>query len=278
MTGLDDPQARAFGGRIGDEGVHAAVGYILAYISQRRMTRQSGCAKRARRKGAGYETIRFKLRQAGKMDVQALNPTRLAAVVYDEDVAIDVLMSVFARELIDAGFDARGFLQAPREEVECGSGPFVVVQSVRGGDVIPICHDLHPHEGACSLDRASLAGVAARLRLDILQGSDILFISRFGREEARGAGLVSELALAIEQRCVVLTAVSRSRRQAWLAFTRGRGVLLDHRLSALRDWWRKISPGVRSSAGAGSGSANRRAKPRPAAMTFAAAPSLTRDG
>ena len=179
---------------------------------------------------------------------------RLAAVVYDGDVAIDVLMSVFARELIDAGVDARGFLQAPREEVDCGSGKYVVVHPVRGGDPIPICHDLHPREGACSLDRASLAGVAARLRLDILQGSGILFVSRFGREEAHGAGFLPEFGLAMEEGLIVLTAVERRRRQAWLDFTAGRGVLLDHRLSALRDWWRKVSgrelPGVGAGPGA----------------------------
>ena len=50
------------------------------------------------------------------MDAAHIDPNRLAAIVYDDGVAVDALMSAFARELVEAGVAARGVVQLPPEE------------------------------------------------------------------------------------------------------------------------------------------------------------------
>ncbi len=52
----------------------------------------------------------------------AIDPKRLAAIVYDDGVAVDALMTSFARELVEAGVNARGIVQLPPDPPGCGPG------------------------------------------------------------------------------------------------------------------------------------------------------------
>jgi len=172
---------------------------------------------------------------------EVLDPNRLAAIVYDDGVAVDALMSAFARELVEAGVAARGLVQLPPEEGGCGPRAPMRVQAVATGEIIPICQQLGPGAGSCCLDTSALAGAAAMLRRDALQPSDILFFSKFGKQEANGGGFRAELALAASEGRTVLTAVKRGLVHKWLEFTGGQGTLLDHRLWVVRDWWADLA-------------------------------------
>ena len=122
------------------------------------------------------------------MNVDYIDPNRLAAIVYDDGVAVDALMSTFARELIEAGVKARGIVQLPPEEQGCGPRAPMRLQDVETGEIIPLCQDLGPGTEAAHLDPAALAGASARLRLAAMQPSDIVFFSKFGKQEANGGG------------------------------------------------------------------------------------------
>jgi molybdate transport system ATP-binding protein len=115
------------------------------------------------------------------------------------------------------------------------------VQAVATGEIIPICQELGPGAGSCCLDTSALAGASARLRLDAMQPSDILFFSKFGKQEANGEGFRAELAFAASEGRTVLTAVKRGLVHKWLEFTGGQGTLLDHRLWVVRDWWADLA-------------------------------------
>ncbi len=175
------------------------------------------------------------------MDAQTLNPSRFAAIVYDNGVKVDGLMSGFARELVQAGVDARGIVQLPPDADGCGPGALMKLRDVATGEVLPLCQDLGPGAGSCCLDSSALAAAAQRLRAAAGEPSEILFFSKFGKQEAAGGGARAELAYAISEGRTVLTAVKRSLLPAWRSFTGGQGTLLEPRLWVLRDWWSDLA-------------------------------------
>jgi molybdate transport system ATP-binding protein len=175
------------------------------------------------------------------LDAQTLNPSRFAAIVYDNGVKVDGLMSGFARELVQAGVDARGIVQLPPDADGCGPGALMKLRDVATGEVLPLCQDLGPGAGSCCLDSSALAAAAQRLRAAAGEPSEILFFSKFGKQEAAGGGARAELAYAISEGRTVLTAVKRSLLPAWRSFTGGQGTLLEPRLWVLRDWWSDLA-------------------------------------
>ncbi len=182
------------------------------------------------------------------MDPQTLDPNRFAALVYDDGVKVDGLMTSFARELIEAGVDARGIVQLPPGAEGCGPGALMKLRDVATGDIIPLCQNLGPGAASCALDSSALAGAAQRLRDEASRPSDILFFSKFGKQEAAGAGMRAELAYAISEGRTVLTAVKRPLLPAWRSFTGGQGTLLESRLWVVRDWWAYVAYARRQAA------------------------------
>ena len=175
------------------------------------------------------------------MNAVVLDPNRFAAIVYDDGAKVDGLMSNFSRELVDAGVDARGVVQLPPDAEGCGPGALMKLRDVATGEIIPLCQDLGPGAGSCCLDASALAGAAHRLRRAASASPDILFFSKFGKQEAQGRGMRAELAYAISEGRTVLTAVKRSLLPAWNSFTGGQGTLLEHRLWVVRNWWDDIA-------------------------------------
>jgi len=169
------------------------------------------------------------------------HPARLAAIVYDDAVAVDSLMTAFAREMLDKGVRASGILQLPPDGA-CGPGAPMRLQDVTTGEVIPICQDLGPGSKSCKLDLAALASASSRLRAAATGESDLLFISKFGKQEAEGRGFRAEFAFAVEHNRTILTAVKRGLVHRFFDFTGGAGTLLDHRLWVLRNWWEDLPP------------------------------------
>ena len=49
-----------------------------------------------------------------------IDPRNIAAVVYDDGVAVDSLLSVFAADLAAAGIRIGGVIHVPRSEPGCG--------------------------------------------------------------------------------------------------------------------------------------------------------------
>ncbi len=74
-----------------------------------------------------------------------------------------------------------------------------------------------------------------------MQPSDILFFSKFGKQEAKGGGFRAEIAFAVGEGRMALTAVKRGLVHNWLAFTGGLGATLDHRLRLVRNSWSDIA-------------------------------------
>ncbi len=175
------------------------------------------------------------------MDAEVLDPNRFAAIVYDDGAKVDGLMTRFARELVEAGVDARGIVQLPPDAQGCGPRALMKLHDVATGEVLPLCQNLGPGAMSCCLDSSALARAAQRLRSAASGPSDILFFSKFGKVEAAGGGMRAELAFAISEGRTVLTAVKRSLLPACRSFTGGQGALLYDRLWVVRDWWADLA-------------------------------------
>jgi len=70
----------------------------------------------------------------------------------------------------------------------------------------------------CRLDSSGLAVAAAWLRQAIEDRPDVLFVNRFGRQEAERRGLVEEIALAVTAEIPIVIAINESWLPAWQAF------------------------------------------------------------
>jgi molybdate transport system ATP-binding protein len=170
----------------------------------------------------------------------ARDPRRTAAVVYDDGVAIDDLLLVFARELADRGVRVGGVLQVPKGENGCGPEAPRRVRDLATGEDHPICWTARGGPDECGLDPGRLRLAAARVRAATASRVDLVFVSRFGKEEARGLGFLPEMSDAVLEGVPLLTAVRRSLVDRWLSWNDGLGTLLEARLWVLREWWGEV--------------------------------------
>jgi molybdate transport system ATP-binding protein len=166
------------------------------------------------------------------------DPRRIAAVVYDDGVAVDELLLAFARDLVESGVRVGGIIQMPRET--CGPRAPMCIRDVATGEVLPICRTVGTAETDCAFDPSKLRSAAERIRTAAETGADLVFVSRFGKEEARGGGFRKEMLLAASEGRTVLAAARRGHVGNWLDMNDGIGTLLDARLWVMHCWWNEL--------------------------------------
>ena len=167
-----------------------------------------------------------------------VNPRKRAAVVYDVGVAIDDLIAVFARELVDGGARVGGLFQLPRGDTGCGPFSPLRMCDAATGEVFAMCQ----RNGRDCRPDPTMMRRAAMLIRDAAQSSvDLFFLGRFGSSEALGEGLLDSVTRAALRDRAALTAVARGQVDRWLSLGDGIGTLLDARLWVLKDWWRGVA-------------------------------------
>ncbi|MDR3495942.1 MAG: DUF2478 domain-containing protein [Ancalomicrobiaceae bacterium] len=165
-----------------------------------------------------------------------LNAFEIAALVYDDGVSVDDLIGYFAGELRAGGSRIGGVIQLPPQE-QGQKSEILRVYDLMSGETFPIKQQLGAGSTACSLDTRALADASMRIRRAVDSGVDLLFISRFGKQEAAGAGFRDEFGYAVASGVPVITSVRRVLVPEWLTFTGGIGTLLACRLKVLTEWW-----------------------------------------
>lgn len=164
-----------------------------------------------------------------------INAFDLAALVYDDGIAIDRLMVDFAHTLTQAGRRVGGIAQLPPgPATEPGQVDLIDLMS---GEIRPLKQRLGPGAASCTLDGGALAAASTGIRRAVAARVDLVVISKFSKQEIAGGGFRAEFAAAVEAGLPVLTSVKRSQIGGWLAFTGGLGTLLDGRMDILADWW-----------------------------------------
>ena len=105
---------------------------------------------------------------------------------------------------------------------------------------ISISQNLGEMATGCSLDTARLAEAAGIVKAAMHDECDLMVLSRFGKSEAIGGGLIDCASHAVASGVPVLMAVSPKHLDAWRDYHGGLGVELEPNHDAVSSWCRRV--------------------------------------
>jgi hypothetical protein len=159
------------------------------------------------------------LRGLGRGEAQGGVMSRLACctVVYRTGVSPDPALRAAAERLAARGLAVDGLLQrgARGSSACCGTMAFVALASGRS---VAALSDRGPLARGCRIDLDGLETAAGWLTEAIARRPDVLFVNRFGRQEAEGRGLRGEIAGALLEGVPLVVAVNADLLPDWAAF------------------------------------------------------------
>lgn len=120
------------------------------------------------------------------------------------------------------------------------------LRSIGSGERFPIFQDRGPGSTSCHLDGAGALTAAEAVRRDIATGCDVVVLSKFGKLEAGGEGLLDAFRAAIEARIPVLTSVSPVFEQALASFAAPSFSVLPADAAEIDAWWQAVRPPTRA--------------------------------
>lgn len=140
-----------------------------------------------------------------------------AAVVFESGDDADASIAVAVATLRHAGLRVGGVLQMLGPAIgHCRREMHLLV--LDSGDWIRLDQPLGPEAQGCTLDGDALARAAQAMRAAVQARPDLLVVNRFGKQEALGGGMRSEIAEALLSGVPVLVAVRNTLRAAWEDF------------------------------------------------------------
>jgi hypothetical protein len=164
--------------------------------------------------------------------------TDIAALVYQPGDDPDGLLSHFARTRLAEGYDVLGLLQR-RRSVGCpaaGKVDFRLMPAFEWADPAPPLADDRPV--------AALLPEFGRRLADLLpRQPDLVLVSRYGRAETRGEGLLNLLCNVADIGIPTLVAVPEALFPHWTQTTGGLAVRLRPSVGALERWWASLGLG-----------------------------------
>lgn len=170
----------------------------------------------------------------------APHPLPIAAIVYRPTDYIEPVLLEAARTLAQEGVRLGGVLQ--HDIPKCVEDPCgMELEDLSNGARFPLSQELGSGSEACRLDPNALAHAAVAVRDALENGAQLVFINKFGAQEACGSGLRDEMALAVTSGIPVITAVGERFLAEWQNFTGGAGTLLEPQAEQIVAWWRGLS-------------------------------------
>jgi hypothetical protein len=158
----------------------------------------------------------------------------IGVVVYDRDSRPDAMLADVVRRLQGRGLRVGGLLQeAKGDRAACCET--LALEDIGTGRRAEIFERRGPQARGCRLDPAGLAAAAWFLRQAVEARPDVLFVNRFGRQEADGRGLSDEIAAAVLAGIPIVVAVGEAILPAWQAYADGAGTRLEG-AAALEAW------------------------------------------
>lgn len=167
------------------------------------------------------------------------HPLPIAAIVYRPTDYIEPVLLQAARALAQEGVRLGGVLQ--HDIPKCVEDPCgMELENLSSGERFPLSQELGSGSEACRLDPNALAHAAVAVREALAGGAQLIFINKFGAQEACGSGLRDEMALAVTSGTPVITAVGERFLDEWQNFTGGAGTLLAPQTDEILAWWRGL--------------------------------------
>lgn len=120
---------------------------------------------------------------------------------------------------------------------QCRAG---YLRSIVSGTRYPIFRDFGSGSAACHLEEEGAFAAAVAVEKDIIAGCDLVLLSKFGKLEAAGQGLLKAFTAALAADVPVLTSVSRAFEIAWRAFAAPHFDILPAEAEPIETWWRTV--------------------------------------
>lgn len=161
---------------------------------------------------------------------------RLAALRYEKSFDVSTVLSQAIARLRKQGITVGGLLQ---EAESGGSEPCAILQVVdlRSGQKARITQNRGKEARGCKLDEQGLVALSHCLDQAIDDRVDLVVVSRFGRAEAAGGGLLASFTAAVCAGVPLLTAVREPYLERWAAFHGGLAVDLPPSVDAVLSWF-----------------------------------------
>lgn len=146
-----------------------------------------------------------------------MTESQIGVVVYDRESRPDAVLHQVAEYLKSMNLRVGGLLQEGQsgDAVGCGT---LFLEDIGTERRIQAFEMRGSGTRGCRLNSSSLAEAGGWLRAAIEGNPDILFVNRFGRQEAAGRGLRDEIATAIATGLPVVIAIGKDLMPEWHAF------------------------------------------------------------
>jgi hypothetical protein len=123
--------------------------------------------------------------------------------------------------------------EPPASGEECSPGTLV---SIHDGARFALGQDLGCEAQGCTLDSGALVSASAWVEQRLANPCDLLILSKFGKMEAMGSGLLSCLLAALDQGLPVLLTISPRFVEAWEEFAGPYAQTLPPEITAIERW------------------------------------------
>jgi len=206
--------------------------------------RASGCRVKALRKRLLVDlyqncspqllVLRLQMSRVSKM------ASKLLALVYDDGIVLDRIISQLGYELRDLGLSVRGLVQRntfKRDSLKCD----MELEELGTGQIFQLSEDRGKRVGGCRLDRHAIVKAANVIEQSLDTRCDLLIINKFGRTEAEGRGLRDLIAEAVTRGIPTLVGVPRRNFEVWQVFAAGYSENCESKdVAALFSWVKSI--------------------------------------
>lgn len=160
---------------------------------------------------------------------------RIAAIALDADAHVEGFMLPLVARLRAAGWVVGGAV-APFEEFHDDCCRAMFLEDLLSGERVQISQDLGSGASGCVVDPAQLADAGRFVRHALDRPADLVVVNKFGKFEASGQGLRSDMILALDAGLPLLTTVKPSIVPAWNDFVGDYGCLLRPDRAAVIAW------------------------------------------
>jgi len=174
---------------------------------------------------------------AAEIPAPAPGGFRIGALQGAKTAEIQKILARFAERRMREGLGVAGAIEELALTEECGVCDTLVLRDTADNAIFPITQDLGPGSTACRLDSSGLAAACQAVLQAIDRGADLVVLSKFGKIEAEGGGLLDAFRAAAEAGIPCITGVAPSFSAPFLDYAGGFSQWIEASDAALERWW-----------------------------------------
>lgn len=162
---------------------------------------------------------------------------RIGALRGVASAEIQGLLARFAERRIREGLRVAGVIEELAVQENCRHCETLVLREAAGSTIVPITQNLGSGSRACNIDTAGLAAACQSVLAGIERGADVVVLSKFGKIEAEGGGLLDAFRAAAEADLPCVAGIKPSFAGHFLEFAGGLSQWVEPDDEALERWW-----------------------------------------